>query len=206
MNEDEHTPQLLSSVIQSLMTILEQLLQQSSDNEVVSVFCSFVTYCVRGWLIPIFAPHIQSVMNTLIPFLQHDFKNTQLMKTISSLTQFYAKSYQDDFYSVLKNIAFLAEANLSFNSDDYIRELIALFNSFATVYCYQFNADMECIQVVLHVCKEYIQSAAHRGKVACFAFMSKLLRLEADNENIKLVFNQLAPSFMDVWVMDLSYL
>lgn len=188
------------------MTILEQLLQQSSDNEVVNVFCSFVTYCVRGWLIPIFAPHIQSVMNTLIRFLQHDFKNTQLMKTISSLTQFYAKSYQDDFYSVLKNIAFLAEANLSFNSDDYIRELIALFNSFATVYCYQFNADMECIQVVLHVCKEYIQSAAHRGKVACFAFMSKLLRLEADNENIKLVFNQLAPSFMDVWVMDLSYL
>ena len=73
MNEDEHTPQLLSSVIQSLMTILEQLLQQSSDNEVVSVFCSFVTYCVRGWLIPIFAPHIQSVMNTLIRFLQHDF-------------------------------------------------------------------------------------------------------------------------------------
>ena len=206
MNKDENSAQLLNSVIQSLITILEQLVQQSSENEIVSVFCSFVTYCVRGWLVPIFTPFIQFIMNTLIRYLQQDSQNSLLLKTVTSLTQFYAKSYPEDFYSVLKNVAMIAEMNLTFNSDDYVRELMALFGSFSTVCCYQFNGDVGCIQTVLRICEGYVQSAANRGKVACFAFMNKMLRLEADNENIKLVFVQMAPHLVDVCYVDFSYL
>ena len=102
---------------------------------------------------------------------------------------------------MLRSIAQVA-AGSSMNGEEFVRELMGLFGSFATVCCAEFNADEETVRGVIAVCVRLAVQAGNRGKVAVFAFLNKLLRLENDNEGIRAVFAQMAPQLLDVNLTD----
>ena len=143
-----------------------------------------------GWWAPV-----------LLVFLRREPENAALLKAVATATKFFARRWPEAFYDVLRSIAQVA-AGSSMNGEEFVRELMGLFGSFATVCCAEFNADEETVRGVIAVCVRLAVQAGNRGKVAVFAFLNKLLRLENDNEGIRAVFAQMAPQLLDVNLTD----
>ena len=195
----EESPQLepaLSPAVAALVRLLQEMAGDPSE-EAAAAVCFCVVQSLRGWLVPLLAPHLQTLMDILLGFLRRDPANALLLRTVAAVTRFYATQCPLAFYDVLRSVARVA-AQSGMNSEEVVRELMGLFASFATVCCKEFNADEETIRVVLSVCQGFVVHAANRGKVAAFAFMNKLLRLENDNDAIRRVFVQMAPELLDV--------
>ena len=162
-------------------------------------FC--VTQMLRGWLVPLLEPKLPALMEILLAFLRREPENAALLKAVATATRFFARRWPEAFYDVLRSIA-QAAAGSSMNGEEFVRELMGLFGSFATVCCAEFNADGETVRGVVTVCARLAVQAGNRGKVAVFAFLNKLLRLESDNEGIRAVFAQMAPQLLDVDLTD----
>ena len=162
-------------------------------------FC--VTQMLRGWLVPLLEPKLPALMEVLLVFLRREPENAALLKAVATATKFFARRWPEAFYDMLRSIAQVA-AGSSMNGEEFVRELMGLFGSFATVCCAEFNADEETVRGVIAVCVRLAVQAGNRGKVAVFAFLNKLLRLENDNEGIRAVFAQMAPQLLDVNLTD----
>ena len=147
-------------------------------------------------------------MNILIAYFQKYYQSSLLIKTILTLTNFYAKDYPTDFFQVLKHITQIALANSQYNNDEYVKELFSLFSTLPCVCSHQFNEDSECIQNVLRLCEVYLHTASFTGKSTCFRFLNRLLQLEDNNNNVFSLINQVSSQFLQVhwcWENDLLY-
>ena len=213
---------MLSDVILTLLHILQQLaapitssssssspsgmtgtLSSSSSSseahsEIITAITSFMLYCVRGWMTDLFAPHIQTIMDILIAFFRSDLRNALVLKTIASLTRFYANSHAQQFYVVIRNVANVAQTDLNYNSEEYVRELITLFSTLPTVCCAMLNADKECIQWIISITQHYMFTSSNRARTSCLSLLHKMLQLQTDNDVINAVFTEVAPQFVDV--------
>ena len=203
----EEAPQLESALAAPLAALVQllQALATEPAAEAATATCFCIVQSLRGWLVPLLAPHLQTLMDILLVFLRRDPENALLLRTVAAVTRFYATRWPQAFYDVLRSIADVATRS-RMNGEEYVRELMGLFASFATVCCREFNADAETIRVVMGVCQGFAVNAGNRGKVAVFSFLNKLLRLENDNEGIRAVFAQMGPQLLDVDVEQASHL
>ena len=188
----------LAPAVAALVRLLREMAAEPAE-EAAAAVCFCVVQSLRGWLVPLLAPHLQTLMDILIAFLRRDPENALLLRTVAAATRFYAAQCPQAFYDVLRSVACVA-AQSRMNSEEYVRELMGLFASFATVCCREFNADGETIQVVLNVCQGLLVNAGNRGKVAVLSFMNKLLRLEDDNDGIRFAFLNRMAELLDVEV------
>lgn len=197
----------LEPVLEPVLTLLlRRLGEVAAEAEKSGGFAAAaVSFCVtqmlRGWLVPLLEPKLPALMEVLLVFLRREPENAALLKAVATATKFFARRWPEAFYDVLRSIAQVA-AGSSMNGEEFVRELMGLFGSFATVCCAEFNADEETVRGVIAVCVRLAVQTGNRGKVAVFAFLNKLLRLENDNEGIRAVFAQMAPQLLDVNLTD----
>lgn len=137
-------------------------------------------------------------MNILLSYFQHYPHSTVLLKTLTSLTKFYGKDFAPAFFAVIRDIANIAFANLEFNDENYVRELMQLFAVTPYICCAQLNQNPECITTILRVADSYVNTAPNRAKMACFSLLNRLVRCETDNDNIVKVVTSLAGVFLTV--------
>ena len=191
----------LEPVLEPVLTLLlRRLGEVAAEAEKSGGFAAAaVSFCVTQ--MPLLEPKLPALMEVLLVFLRREPENAALLKAVATATKFFARRWPEAFYDVLRSIAQVA-AGSSMNGEEFVRELMGLFGSFATVCCAEFNADEETVRGVIAVCVRLAVQAGNRGKVAVFAFLNKLLRLENDNEGIRAVFAQMAPQLLDVNLTD----
>lgn len=135
-------------------------------------------------------------MNTLLAYFQHHYQSSLLLKTLLTITKFYAKSFRSDFYSVLRHITEIALQNSQYNNDEYVKELFNLLTTFPTICSSLFNEDEECITNVLNVCEVYLHAGSANGISAALRFLNRVLQLESDCDHVFAIIAQAAPSLL----------
>ena len=114
------------------------------------------------------------------------------------LSNMFARSFADAFYSAFRAIASLSLRQTDFNEEEYVCELFSLFTAFPLQFPHQFNQDPPCVLDVLQTSNAYLHSASSRGKTACLALLTKIAQLQQDNDAVRHVLSQAAPTLLHV--------
>ena len=137
-------------------------------------------------------------MDVLLAYFQLYPTSSSLLNTMAFLSNMFAASFADSFYSAFRAIASLSLAQTRFNEEEYVCELFTLLSSFPLQFPRQFNRDPPCVLDVLRTADAYLHSASTRGKTACFALLNKIAKLQTDNDAVLQVLAQAAPTLLHV--------
>ena len=114
----------------------------------------------------------------------------------------FASSHAEAFYAAFRTIVSITANYTSYNDEEYVRELFDLFSVFPLQYPAQFNRDAECVMTIFRISNSYIRSAPTRAKMAVFSMLTKVLKLEHDNDAILQIAAQIAPDLLTVGIFD----
>lgn len=148
----------------------------------------------------LFVPHLQTIISMLFVFFLRDRHNAMVLKTITSLAQFYGRDHTSLFYTIIRQIASIACKQHTYNNEEYVRELIKVLGVLSSICYTLLNEDKECIQQVIEIAYHYILTASPQPRGACLMMFNKMLQMEIVNENINAVFTQMAPQMLDVGI------
>ena len=141
-------------------------------------------------------------MDILLAYYQQYPTSGILLKTMAFLSNMFSSSHAEAFYAAFRAIASITANYTSYNDEEYVSELFTLFSAFPLQYPAQFNRDTECVMTVLRTSNAYIRSAPMRAKMAVFSLLTKVLKLEHDNDAILQIVTQIAPDLLTVGILD----
>ena len=141
-------------------------------------------------------------MDILLAYYQQYPSSGTLLKTMAFLSNMFASSHAEAFYAAFRTIVSITANYTSYNDEEYVRELFALFSVFPLQYPAQFNRDAECVMTIFRISNSYIRSAPTRAKMAVFSMLTKVLKLEHDNDAVLQIAAQIAPDLLTVGILD----